>query len=80
MILHDHAKVRYISVSTYIGNAYSVQYDGKLTGHVMRRSHGWGYLPLGGNSDSGWIVGFNTRKDAADHLISAFSPSASWLV
>jgi hypothetical protein len=80
MYLHDHSKVHYRAVRTYIGGAYSVTYGGKLAGHVMRSpSGGWRYLLVGDDSDRDWIAGFTTRKDAADHLLSAFSPSASWL-
>jgi hypothetical protein len=80
MLLHDHKQVRYAKVRTYIGDAYSVTYRGKLAGHVMRRGTAWAYLLVGDNSDTQWMGGFFTRKDATDHLLSAFSPSAAWLV
>ena len=80
MILHDHSKVRYSALSTHIGRAYTVHFDGKMAGHVMRRGTAWAYLPLGANSDTEWMGGYFTRKDAADHLLSYNSPSAAWLV
>lgn len=79
MTLHDHSQVHYKKVATYIGGAYSVTYNGKLAGHVRQGRKGWSYLLVGNDSDTSWITGFSTRKDAADHLLSAFSPSAAWL-
>lgn len=79
-LLYDHSRVRYAPVSTFTGGAYSVTFDWKLTGHVQRSPRGgWRYLLIGADSDRDWVTGFETRKDAADHLLSAFSPSAAWL-
>lgn len=81
MILHDHTKVRYAPVSTHLGGAYTVTYDGRMSGHVMRSPRkGWRYLALGADSDRDWVAGFGTRKLATDHLLSANSPSAGWLI
>lgn len=81
MILHDHSEVKYTPVSTFIGGAYSVTYKGRLAGHVMHSASGvgWRYLLIGNDSNRDWISGFGTREYAADHLLSAYSPSAPWL-
>ena len=80
MILHDHSKVTYKRIATHLGGAYTVTYNGKLAGHVMPSPRGgWRYLLVGDDSDRDWITGYSTRRDATDHLLSAFSPSASWL-
>jgi hypothetical protein len=85
MKLHDHSQIRYSQVSAPgNGTAYQVfrldpgEHLGKVAGQVMRSPRGGWRYRLAGSTD--WVGGFATRADAADHLLSAFSPSASWLI
>jgi len=86
--LWNHDKISYgraVEVANPDGTtrtAAPVKYDGRLAGHVARaeqRVDGWGYLLAGDEGRQAWTVGYETRADAADHLLSAWSPSAARL-
>lgn len=60
--------------------AAPVKYDNKPVGWVTRAEHGKGWVYLvAGNEGREWVGFYETRADAADHLLSAWSPSAAWL-
>ncbi len=85
--LWAHDKISYgrpVEVANPDGSprtATPVKYSGTLVGYVTRAeiaADGWCYRVIG-NDDKLWVSGFETRADAADHLLSAWSPSAAWL-
>jgi hypothetical protein len=83
--LWDHTQVTYERVAIFSENCWAVSYGGTLEGYVSKRATGyWGYRTIerdqeGMMLERPWTVPCATRRDAADHLISANRPSASWI-
>lgn len=73
--LHDHSKVRYFKIES---GDYGVRYDGTTVGEVRSITPtSWEYRL---ESEIQWSLGtYETRKGAADNLISANRPMAAWL-
>lgn len=81
--LHDHTKIYYRKTADLAETGYEVRMRAgdELVGRVRpskSQSESWAYQL--DNGEPGWVTLYGTRKDAADHLLSAYSPSAAWLV
>ena len=77
MILHDHAGITYPRIGR---GEYKVKHSGEVLGYVKhsaRWSSFWSYRTP---DQTTWVSVPGTRKDATDHLLSALSPSAAWLI
>jgi hypothetical protein len=79
-MINDLTGITYPRVSTGV---YKVKRDGEVLGHVRhstRWSGFWSYTMDGSIAESTqWVSISGTRADAADHLLSARSPSAKWI-
>jgi hypothetical protein len=91
--LHDHSTIYYRRTADLAETGYEVRLRDKdeLVGHVRpskSQPGGWAYqvsgdpafAPKGLDQAGWWVAVSGTRKDAADHLLSAYSPSAHFLV
>lgn len=87
--LWDHTKIHYTDRRDVNGRTvYTVTHHGEPVGCVSRgarKSDGWRYAeitegkPTDVTAGTKWSPSHETRADAADHLLSARSPSAAWL-